>query len=196
MQISKKTRYVVFAAMFAAVSAVLMFFEFPLPLMPPFLKLDLSDIPVIIGAFVLGPLPAVAIALVKDLVHLSVTQTGGVGELADFLVTATLAVTAGCIYRAGKTRLLSVLGGIAGIAAMTAVAALANLYLILPFYSKLMPIDAILKLCAAVNPVITSVNSYILYAVVPFNLIKGALVVAVTLPVYKRLETVVLRKGR
>jgi riboflavin transporter FmnP len=184
-----------FAAMLAAISTVLMFMEFPLPFLPPFLELDLSDIPVLIGAFVLGPLPAVAIALVKDLIHLSVSHTGGVGELADFIVTGAMALAAGYIYRIRKSTRFSIIGGIAGILAMMAFGAISNLYLILPFYSKIMPIAAILALCAKVNPVITSVNSYILYAVLPFNLLKGVIITAFTLIVYRGLSAAVFKRS-
>src|SRR5659263_701974 len=105
MNINSKTRFIATTGMLSAISAALMFFEFPLPLLPPFLKLDLSDVPVLIGAFILGPLPALAITLVKDLIHLLGTTSGGVGELADFLVTGSLALSVGFIYMARKTTL-------------------------------------------------------------------------------------------
>ena len=196
MQINKKTRYVVFTAMFAAISSVLMFFEFPLPFLPPFLKLDLSDVPVLVGAFIFGPIPAVAITLIKDIIHLSVTTTSGVGELADFLVTSTLALTAGLIYKAGKNTRMSVIGGVAGIILMTVMGAISNLYLILPFYSKIMPLDAIFKLCAQINPIVTNMNTYIIYGVVPFNLLKGSIITVITLLVYKRLTLIFFKNKK
>jgi riboflavin transporter len=194
MQVNRKTRLIVFAAMLAALSSVLMFFEFPLPLLPPFLKLDFSDIPVMIGAFVLGPLPALGITLVKDLIHATISWSGGVGELADFSMTGSMALTAGLIYRAGKSKRMPVLAGAVGVVAIMGMGALANYYLLLPFYAKMMPIDAILSLCAKVNPVITDVKSYILFGVLPFNLIKGVLMTVVTLIVYKRLQAILERQ--
>ena len=193
MQVNRRTRTLAVAGMLAAISAALMFLEFPLPLLPSFLQLDFSDIPVLIGSFVLGPLPALAITFVKDIIVLLVTRTGGGGELADFLVTGSMAVTAGFIYKAGKNRRVAVIGGIAGIVVMTVVGAISNLYIILPFYTKIMPIDAILKMCAQVNPLITSVNSYVLYAVVPFNILKGAILTVVTLLVHKRLAAFIAK---
>ena len=181
MQVSKKTRYVVFTAMFAAISSVLMFFEFPLPFLPPFLKLDLSDVPVLVGAFIFGPIPAVAITLIKDIIHLSVTQSGGVGELADFLITSTLALTAGLIYKAWNNKLASVIGSASGILLMTVVAVFSNIYILLPLYMKQGSFD---------------VKSYIIYGVVPFNIIKGLFVTIITLLVYKRLKLILFKNKK
>jgi riboflavin transporter FmnP len=181
MQINKKTRYVVFTAMFAAISSVLMFFEFPLPFLPPFLKLDLSDVPVLVGAFIFGPIPAVAITLIKDIIHLSVTQSGGVGELADFLITSTLALTAGLIYKAWNNKLASVIGSASGILLMTVVAVFSNIYILLPLYMKQGSFD---------------VKSYIIYGVVPFNIIKGLFVTIITLLVYKRLKLILFKNKK
>ncbi len=83
-----KTRTMVFLALMAAIASILMYFEMPLPFMPPFLKLDLSSLPVVLTSFIMGPVQSLFVVLVKDLVHLMSTQTGGVGELADFIMTA------------------------------------------------------------------------------------------------------------
>jgi riboflavin transporter FmnP len=184
---NKTTRTFVTTAMFAALSAALMFFEFPLPFLPPFLKLDLSDISVLIGAFVLGPLPALAIVLVKDLIHLLNTQSAGVGELADFLVTGTFALTAGYIYKGMKSKYSAVVSSIIGIIAMTVMGAVSNLYILMPFYEKVMGLT--LK-----GMGISSLNAYILYAIVPFNIIKGLIVTIVTIIVYKRLSELIFKK--
>jgi riboflavin transporter FmnP len=185
---NKTTKTFVITAMFAALSAALMFFEFPLPFLPPFLKLDLSDIPVLIGAFVLGPVPALAIVLIKDVIHLLNTQTAGVGELADFLVTGTFALTAGYIYRGMKSKYSAIVGSVIGIIAMTIMGAVSNLYILMPFYEKVMGFT--LK---EMN--ISSLNAYIVYAIVPFNIIKGIIVTIVALIVYKRLSELIFKKA-
>ncbi len=100
---SNATKLVV-TAMLAAVAVVLQYLEFPVPLVPVFLKMDLSDIPELIGAFVIGPFGGVIIALVKNLVHLIVSQSGFVGELANFLLGAVFSLTAGFIYKRHKTK--------------------------------------------------------------------------------------------
>jgi riboflavin transporter FmnP len=185
---NKTTKTFVITAMFAALSAALMFFEFPVPFLPPFLKLDLSDIPVLIGAFVLGPVPALAIVLIKDVIHLLNTQTAGVGELADFLVTGTFALTAGYIYRGMKGKYSAIVGSVIGIIAMTIMGAVSNLYILMPFYEKIMGFT--LK---EMN--ISSLNAYIVYAIVPFNIIKGIIVTIVALIVYKRLSELIFKKA-
>ena len=100
---SNLTKLVV-TAMLAAVAVVLQYLEFGVPLVPSFLKMDLSDIPELIGAFVIGPVGGVLIALVKNLIHLLVSQSGFVGELANFILGAVFAFTAGMIYKYRKTK--------------------------------------------------------------------------------------------
>lgn len=178
------------AAMLAALSAVLMMLEMPLPFMPMFLKLDLSDVPVLIGAVLMGPLPGIAIAFFKDVVHIFISgsSTGGVGELADFLMSAALILPSSLILRrrAGYKPLMA--GCAFGIALMTGVGALTNFYILLPAYSMIMPLKQIFAMCAKVNPLIVSKGTYILYAIVPFNIFKGLLISAVTVLVYKKLS--------
>ncbi len=194
MQLNSKTRKITYVAMFAAISAVLMYFEFPLPFLPPFLKIDLSGIPILLAAFMFGPVEAITVTLIKDLIHLFSSQTGGVGELADFIIFSAFALTAYFIYRINKTRKLAVLACAAGTGVITVVGALANKFLLIPFYEKIMPIEAIIEACRAVNPYIDSINAYLLLGVVPFNLIKGVVISLVTLLVYKKLS--VLIKGK
>lgn len=183
-----RTQKLARTAMFAAVAAVLMFLEFPLPFVPPFLKFDFSDVAVLVCALTLGPLPGLAAAFIKDVVHLSLTSSGGVGELADFLISGLFCVAASLVYRTKRSTATALGGCAAGVAAMTVAAVVLNKFLLLPFYSKMMPLDAIFSLCAKVNPFIVSVNTYLLYAVTPFNLFKGITVSVLALIVSRRLE--------
>ena len=189
-------RKLVLIALLGAVATVLMYFETPLPFMPPFLKLDASGVPVLVASFVLGPIEAVMVALIKALVHLLNTQTGGVGELADFIITGTFALSAGFIYRYFKTKNVNArvaAATVAGIAAIVFAGILANKFILIPFYSTMMPIDTIFELCGKVNPLVKDLNSYLLYGVAPFNAIKGAVIAALTLLVYKRIDKAVNR---
>ncbi|MEG1152859.1 MAG: ECF transporter S component, partial [Oscillospiraceae bacterium] len=111
---NKKVSILTKSALFAAIATLLMYVEFPLPFMPPFLKVDLSGVAILIAAFMFGPLQAIGITLVKDLVHLLSTKTGGVGELADFLVLSVFAVVAGMIYAKHKDKKHALLGSILG----------------------------------------------------------------------------------
>lgn len=190
-----KTRKITFTAVFAAIATVLMYFEFPLPFMPPFLKVDLSGAVILIGAFLFGIPQAIAMILIKDLIHLPQTGTGGSGELADFLMLTTLVVCAVLIYRAHKTRARALLGCVLGTVAMAGMGMLTNYFLIIPFYSQFMPIDAIFEMCQQVNPAISGMSGYLLLGVLPFNLIKGAILTVITMLVYKKLS-IFVREGR
>lgn len=190
-----KASKITYTAVFAAIATVLMYFEFPLPFMPPFLKVDLSGAVVLIGAFIFGIRPAIVMIGIKDLIHLTQTQTGGSGELADFLMLSTLVIVAVLIYRAHKSRKMAAVGCVIGSVAMACMGMLTNYFLIIPFYSAVgMPIDAILGACAAVNPAINGMGAYLLIGVLPFNLIKGAILTVITMLAYKKLSTFIKSK--
>ena len=185
-----KASKITYTAVFAAIATVLMYFEFPLPFMPPFLKVDLSGAVVLIGAFIFGIGPAITMIGIKDLIHLTQSQTGGSGELADFLMLSTLVIVAVLIYRAHKTRKMAAIGCVVGSVAMACMGMLTNYFLIIPFYSAVgMPIDQILALCATINPSINGMGAYLLVGVLPFNLIKGAILTVITMLAYKKLST-------
>ncbi len=186
---NSKTRVMSITAMFAAIASLLMFFEMPLPFMPPFLKLDISSVPVLILGFMFGPMPAVMAAAVKAIVHVFSTQTGGVGELADFLITSSFAVSASLVYMKNKSKKGALLGCAVGVVAITIVGMLANKFLLIPFFMKVMPIEAIVGACAAINPLIGSIDTYIIFGAGPFNMIKGIIVSFITILVYKRVST-------
>lgn len=185
---SMSVKRMTYCAMFAAIATILMYFEFPLPFMPPFLKIDLSGTVTLLAAFMFGWLPALLITAVKDFIHFFSSTTGGVGQLADLMMMTAFSATAALIYRRMHTRRGAVLGLAAGSVAMTAVSVFTNRYMLIPFFSKVMPISAILDACAAVNPLIGDINTYVLFGVVPFNLIKCLVLSLLTMLLYKRLS--------
>nr|WP_297172455.1 ECF transporter S component [uncultured Agathobaculum sp.] len=190
-----KTRKITCTAVFAAIATILMYFEFPLPLMPPFLKVDLSGAVVLIGAFIFGIAPAITMIGIKDLIHLTQTQTGGSGELADFLILSTLVVVAVLVYRIRYTRKSAAVGCLLGSAAMAGIGIVTNYFLIIPFYAAVgMPIEAILAACTAVNPSINGMGAYLLIGVLPFNLIKGLILTVITMLAYKKLSIFIKSK--
>lgn len=194
---SQYTRKLTTTALLAALASALMFISFPLPFLPPFLKLDLSNVPILMVGLLFGNGPAILAALIKDLVNLTASGTGGVGELADFLVTVAFVCPIVWIYQKRVTRRPLFLGCIAGVAAMTVVGMLANRFLLIPFYSKIMPIQAILDACGAVNPLIGDINTYVLFGAGPFNLIKGVVLSVVAVFCYRRLSGLIFGgKGR
>ena len=184
---TSRTRRLTVTAMMTAISTVVMFFEFTFPPFPPFLKFDLSGLPVLLTSFMMGPAQAVMVVLIKDLIHLLSTTTGGVGELADFLILSSFAITAGLIHRRLPSARGTALACACGSLVIAVVGALANYYLLIPFFSNLMPIEAIISACNAVNPAIDSLMGYILFGAVPFNLAKGVVLSVVTVLSYKKL---------
>ena len=105
-------RTLVQIGMLAAIAVVLMLFEIPLPFAPSFYKIDFSEVPVMVGCFVMGPLAGAAIEFVKILLNFVIngTTTAGVGEVANFLVGCALCVPAGVIYKYKRTRKGALLG--------------------------------------------------------------------------------------
>ncbi len=190
---SISTRKLVVLALLTAISTVLMYFEMPIPFMPPFLKLDISAVPIMIGSFMFGPVSGLIMAGLKATIHLFSTQTGGVGELADFLITGSFAVTAGIVYLRHRNRKGARIAAVCSVFVITVVGCLANWFVLLPFYKNIMPIDAIIAACNAINPYITDASGYIWFGVLPFNLLKGTVVCIVTFLLYKRLSTVIHR---
>lgn len=188
-----KTRRLVQIAMLAAVSAVLMLFEFPIPfLAPSFYEMDFSEIPILIGSFAMGPLAGACIELIKVLINLVIngTDTMFVGEFANLLMGCALVVPAGYIYKRHKTRKHALIGMAAGTICMAAAAVFLNAYLLLPAYGKAfgMSMDVIIKAGAAVNSAIDNLLKFCLLAVAPFNLLKGSFVSVVTFLLYKHIS--------
>ncbi len=188
MSYSVSVKSMVKISMLGVLSFIVMLIEMPLPFFPPFLKLDMSDLVALVTAFSMGPLAAILVELIKNVIHLLRTSTGGVGEFANFIIGASFVVPAGIIYFKNKSKKNAVLGLIAGTICMALIGALANYYILIPFYSNFMPIDAIIGMARAANPLIVSVKTYALYAVIPFNLIKGIIVSIITLLIYKRIS--------
>ena len=119
------------AAMLSAVAFILMFIEFPIPmLIPSFVKMDFSDLPALLGAFALGPVYGAVISFMKNLLHIVIkgTSTACVGELCNFMLGAVFSVTAGCIYKHRKSRKTAILGALIGAAAMAVFSAVQLLH--------------------------------------------------------------------
>lgn len=181
----------------SAVAGLLMLIEMPLWFAPPFYKMDLSEIPILIGAFALGPIAGMTIEFIKILLNfvLNGTVTGGVGEAANFLIGCSLVIPAGYIYRKNKTVKNAIIGMVVGTLVLTVVGGLLNYYLLLPVYAKVFgaPIQAFVDMGNALNPYIVDLKTFILFAVVPFNLLKGIIVSAITILIYKRISPILHR---
>lgn len=161
----------------SAMAFILMYVDFPLPIFPTFLKIDFSDVPALLGAFAMGPVAGIIIELIKNLliILLKGTQTGFVGELANFIVGAVLVGVAGILYKRTKTRANALVSIIAGIIFMSAVASIANYFVLLPLYGMTGAAER---------------YSIILSGILPFNLFKGVLAGAITFLAYKKISPI------
>ncbi len=185
-------RTVSFVAVFGAIAAVLMLIEIPLFFAPSFYKIDLSEIPILICTFYLGPAAGIFCELIKVLVKLLIkgTSTAFVGDFANFFVGCSLVFPASVVYHCKKTKKSAVFGLIIGTLIMTAFGSFFNAVYLLPKFAQLygLPLEQIISMGTAVNPAISNVTTLVLFAVVPFNLLKGMIVSVLTLLLYKRVE--------
>ncbi len=180
--------------MLAAIAVVLMIFEIPLPFAPPFYEIDFSEVPVLIGAFAMGPAAGAAIELVKILLNFvfTGTDTVGVGELANFVIGCSLCLPAAMIYKKNKSKKSAFIGLTVGTVLMVFVGCIINAYVMLPVYAKAfgLPLDSLIQMGTAVNPNITSLESFVMLAVAPFNLLKATLVSLIVLLIYKKISPI------
>lgn len=177
-------------AMLAAVSSVLMFFSFNVPLMPSFLKMDFSELPALLASFALGPLSGVMVCLVKNLVNLFFTTTGGVGELSNFLIGICFVFPAGLIYRRHKSRKSALIGSIIGAVAMAVLSVFSNNYIVYPVYTVFMPMDTILGMYRVINPNVQTLWDALIWFNMPFTFIKGLFSVGIAFLIYKPLSPI------
>lgn len=186
---ARRTAYV---GIFAAIAAVLMYFEFPLPFAPGFYELDFSEIPVLICSFSMGPMAGVVCEFLKVVLKLLLkgTSTAFVGDLANFVVGCALILPASVAYFANKTKKGAIIGMAVGTVCITVVGSLFNAVYLIPTFSVLFgqPLEVIIGMGTAINPSIVNVNTLVLFAVAPFNLLKGVADSVITFFLYKHIE--------
>ncbi|MDF2635605.1 MAG: transporter, substrate-specific component [Pelosinus sp.] len=187
--VSTNTRYITKIGMLSAIAVILMFFEVPLPMMPIFLKLDVSELPAIIGAFVFGPMAGVAIEFIKNLLHATNTQTMGIGEVANFLVGVAFVLPAGYLYQSYHSHKGAVIALVVGTFSMMFLASVLNYFILLPVYQAVLhfPLEQIIHMGTIANPQIVDLKSFIALAIAPFNMIKGIVMSLLTLMIYRKL---------
>ncbi|WP_040436862.1 ECF transporter S component [Clostridium sartagoforme] len=169
-------------SLLGAIAVVLMYFDFPIPFLPfPWLKIDLSDIPALMGAFAFGPMAGIVIELLKNLLILIVKGTGTVfvGEIANFIVGVSLVAPAAWVYHRNKSRKNALLGMILGTLSIEIIGILANVYLLLPAFGMSMVKEELIK--------------YVTVGLLPFNGVKAILVCAITYILYKRVSVAIFK---
>ena len=182
----------------SALAFVVMSFEFPLPIAPPFYKLDFSEVIVLIGGFALGPLAAILIESLKILLNIlfTGTQTNFVGEIANLVIGLSFVLPAVWIYQRHKTFKTAIIGMVVGTITLTVIGSAMNYFILLPAYSFFykLPLDVIVSMGAAINPTINSTLTFVILATAPFNLIKGILSSVIVTLVYKRVSPILKEK--
>ncbi len=187
-------RYLTVTAMLSAVAYILMFLDFSVPFMPGFIKMDLSELPALIGSFSMGPLCGVLICLVKNVLHLFITTTGGVGELSNFILGVAFVLPAGLIYKHKKTRKTALAGSLLGAVIMAVFSVVSNYFLVYPVYYNFMPEDRILAAYQLILPSMKSILQCLICFNMPFTFVKGLFSVVITFLVYKHISPIL--KGR
>ena len=190
------TKNLVLMAMFSALAAVLMLWEFPIPFIAPnFHEIDLSEIPILVGSFIMGPVSGVIMEAIKIILKLLIkgTSTAYVGDFANFCVGVCLVVPASIIYQKHKTKKNAFIGMLAGTLFMAVAGVVLNYFVMIPFYVKAfgMPLEAIIGAGAKIQPLVTNKLSFTIVCVAPFNIVKGIIVSLVTALIYKHISAFV-----
>lgn len=185
------TRTIAMTGMLGAVATVLMFLEFPIPmLIPPFIKFDFSELPALLAAYSMGPVSGIAVCFIKNAINLLHTQTGGVGELSNFILGVCFVLPAGLIYKKKKTQKNALLGALAGSVLMAGISVFSNYFVVYPVYTNLMPMEAILGAYQAINHNVSSLWDALIWFNMPFTFVKGLCSVLITFLIYKRVSPI------
>lgn len=192
----KRTTRLVLTAMLGAMAAVLMFISVNVPLMPSFIKLDVSELPALLASFSMGPLYGIAVCLIKNLVNLPFTTTGGVGELANLLLGICFVLPAGLIYKKMQKKSGAVIGAFIGAACMALASILINYFIVYPVYANFMPMTAIINAYQLINPNVNTLLDCLITFNMPFTFIKGVIDVGITFLIYLPLEPIIRGKVR
>lgn len=195
MQKKVNIKSITVMAIMGAIGFILMMLEFPLPfIIPSFIEFDFSELPAIITAFALGPIQGIVVCFIKNLLHLFVTTTAGVGELSNFILGAIFVGVAGFIYKYKKTRAGALIGSVSGALIMAVVSIATNYFITYPFYTNFMPMEGIIGAYQAILPVADSLLKCLIIFNVPFNFVKGMVVSLICFGIYKKLSPVLKSK--
>lgn len=185
------TRKLAVISLLSATSIILTFIQFCVPLFPVFLKFDFSVFPALIAALSIEPVSGIVVIFIKNLFSLFSSSTMGIGEISNFIIESVFVFTAGFIYGKNKTRKTAGLSLIIATMVMVFVSILVNYYIVLPLYSFIIPLDAIINMCRLINPFVDSLLEVVIIFILPFNLIKGLVISCITFILYKKLSIVI-----
>jgi len=189
-----RVRWLCVTAMLGAMAAVLQFLNFHVPIMPSFISFDVAELPALIASFSMGPLSGVCACLIKNLVNLFHTSTGGVGELSNFLLGCAFVIPAGIIYKSHKTKKRTVIGALIGCVTMAVLSVFTNYFIVYPIYTNFMPMDAIINAYKAIYSGVDNLLEALIIFNMPFTFVKGLASTVITVAIYKYISPML--KGR
>lgn len=190
-------RTIAMTGMLGALATILMFLEFPIPvLIPPFIKFDFSELPALLAAYSMGPVSGIAVCFIKNAINLLHTQTGGVGELSNFILGVCFVLPAGLLYQKKKTQKRAMLDALFGAVLMSVLSVFSNYFIVYPVYTNFMPMEAILGAYQAINKNVTSLWDALIWFNMPFTFIKGMCSVVITFFIYKRISPILKGTNR
>ena len=195
MKKTMSVQYLTRIAVLSALASILFLIEIPVV---AFYKLDFSNLPVLLGAFSMGPVPGLIILAIKSVIGMLHSTSMYVGELADFIMGAALILPAAVIYRKLKTRKGALIGMTVGTVCMIVAGVLVNWLLLIPFYANAfgMPMEVIIGMGTKVLPFIDTEWELLLCITAPFNLLKGVALSLMTFLLYKHLSPLLHVKAR
>ncbi len=193
---SMNVRTITLTGLFGALSAVLMMISFNVPLMPSFIKMDFSELPALIAAFAMGPLSGAMVCLVKNLINVMFSTTGGVGEFSNFILGCAFVIPAGLIYKRNKSKRSALIGSMVGAVFMAVFSVFSNYFIVYPVYSMFMPIEAIIGMYHEIYPGINNLLQALIIFNMPFTFIKGLCSIIITFAIYKHISPIIKGTNR
>ena len=191
---NKKFLYkLIITAVMSALASILMLpvFEIMLPFMPPYIKFDFSDFPALFTGITAGPLYGVVVCLIKNLIHIPLGSTGGIGETANFAIGAVYVLTASLIYSKMKNRKGIIIGGLSGSLAMAVFAYPVNLFIVYPAYTRIYfggSVQSVVDTYSKILPWISNLPVALLIFNTPFNFAKGLILTLIAFLAYSALS--------
>lgn len=200
MKTNKKinVRALTVTAIMGALGTVLMSLEFSIPaLIPPFIKLDFSELPALITSFAYGPLWGILVCLLKNVIHVFFGSTMGIGEISNFILGSVFVGVAGLIYKKHKDKKGALISCLIGSAAMAVISVFTNYFIVYPLYAKVlvMPMEEIIGMYSAILPSADNLWKALLIFNLPFTFVKGLIDSIFCFLIYKRISPILKKQS-
>ncbi len=190
-------RTMVIVSLLGVIAFILMFARMPVFFAPPFMDIDVSEMPALIASFAMGPVAGFLVVFIKILLKtiFQGTSTYYVGELSNVIVSSAFVMSAGFIYKNRKSFRTAIVSLVVGVLVLSVIATISNYFVIFPLYGKIMGVSMqdFANMLKNVNPLVTDFKTLMLFAIVPFNLLKGVLTAILTMLLYKRVVPFIKR---